>query len=90
MKPIFPLILPHIAHAGSIIESFKSSFSVTNKADESPVTEADIQASAYLVKNIHELFPEDLVLSEEDLTDIDFSQRIWLIDPLDGTKNFIK
>ena len=55
MKPIFPLILPHIAHAGSIIESFKSSFSVTNKADESPVTEADIQASAYLVKSIHEL-----------------------------------
>lgn len=89
MKPIFPLILPHVAHAGKIIESFKSSFSVTNKADESPVTEADIQASAYLVKSIHEFFPEDLVLSEENLIDIDFSQRIWLIDPLDGTKNFI-
>ena len=63
-----------------------------NKKDSSPVTEADLAIDLYLQKNIKELFPTDAILSEEaeDNSNRQESDICWIIDPIDGTKEFIK
>lgn len=62
------------------------------KFGRSPVTDADIRSNEILKKNIISFFPDDGWFSEE--TEDDMSrlkkQRVWIVDPLDGTKNFIK
>lgn len=67
---------------------------VMEKADNSPLTSADLASHACIVQGLKELTPDWPVLSEES-TSIDFEtrqqwQRYWLVDPLDGTKEFIK
>ncbi|MDP2283368.1 MAG: 3'(2'),5'-bisphosphate nucleotidase CysQ [Pseudohongiella sp.] len=66
---------------------------VSNKLDESPLTEADLQAHHAIVNALTALTPELPVLSEES-ADVPFAvrqlwQHYWLVDPLDGTKEFI-
>nr|WP_318383248.1 3'(2'),5'-bisphosphate nucleotidase CysQ [uncultured Enterobacter sp.] len=66
---------------------------VTRKGDDSPVTAADIAAHGVIVRGLQALTPEIPVLSEEDPPGWDVRQhwqRYWLVDPLDGTKEFIK
>ncbi|WP_417641738.1 3'(2'),5'-bisphosphate nucleotidase CysQ [Enterobacter kobei] len=66
---------------------------VTSKTDDSPVTAADIAAHQIIVQGLMALTPAIPVLSEEDPPSWDFRQhwqRYWLVDPLDGTKEFIK
>ena len=58
-----------------------------------PVTVADREASRIIVNGLANLFPEDAILSEEeaDKTDERLSrERVWMIDPIDGTAGFIK
>jgi len=52
------------------------------------VTTADLAADKYILGEIHRLFPDDDILSEESGLDGTYDGRIWMIDPLDGTKNF--
>jgi len=62
------------------------------KGDESPVTQADLAAHYVLVNGLSQLTPNIPVVSEEDPSSLQISkshQRYWLIDPLDGTKEFI-
>lgn len=66
---------------------------VSNKADDSPVTQADLAAHHVIVDGLRALTPDIPVLSEEDEIP-SFAERqswpmYWLIDPLDGTKEFI-
>ena len=66
---------------------------VVSKADDSPVTAADIAAHGVIMKGLQALTPEIPVLSEEAPQSWDERQhwqRYWLVDPLDGTKEFIK
>ncbi len=66
---------------------------VTSKSDDSPVTAADIAAHQVIVQGLQALTPDIPVLSEEDPPGWDVRQhwqRYWLVDPLDGTKEFIK
>ena len=61
------------------------------KSDRSPVTEADRSANQHIVTRVRAMFPDDGVLSEEskdDLVRLE-KERVWIIDPLDGTKEFI-
>lgn len=67
---------------------------ISKKDDDSPLTEADRRAHNVIVAALAENFPDIPVLSEES-DSIPFSergqwQRYWLVDPLDGTKEFIK
>lgn len=56
-----------------------------------PVTKADKEADAFIRSELSKLFPNDLILSEEnENTPNDYTKRIWMIDPLDGTKDFVK
>jgi len=77
----------------AILPFWRADVAVTTKADESPVTAADLAAHAVIAKGLQALAPEIPVLSEEDC-DISLGerqqwQRWWLVDPLDGTKEFI-
>lgn len=97
MGPINPLVIEQIAtDAGREILSVyngASPVAVTIKADNSPLTEADRRADALIMQALQSNFPEIPILSEESLS-IDYEirrtwPRYWLVDPLDGTKEFI-
>jgi 3'(2'), 5'-bisphosphate nucleotidase len=86
-----------IAHeAGDkILEVYTSDdFTIEAKADDSPLTKADLASHEHIVTSLKALTPDIPVLSEEsqNVTYQERSQwsRFWLVDPLDGTKEFIK
>jgi len=59
---------------------------------EGPVTEADLKADSAIRAHIAAAFPRDALISEETYCDsvpLPTSGRVWMVDPLDGTKNFI-
>jgi len=80
--------------AGVILKFYNSDFSIKEKDDHTPVTSADIAAHQCITQALSELTPNIPVLSEED-AGIPFHIRkswdtYWLVDPLDGTREFIK
>lgn len=60
------------------------------KADDSPVTAADRACEQLIVDRITREFPEDGILGEEGANRPSHNQRKWIIDPIDGTKDFIR
>lgn len=81
-----------VIEAGEILlKHFKKEGPVSTKQDEFDfLTAADIEASEFIVKKIATEFPHDQIISEESIADVDYSKKVWLVDPLDGTKNFIR
>lgn len=78
--------------AATIVNTFYvGSSEVRYKSDRSPVTEADRSANQHIVTRVKAMFPDDGVLSEESKDDLIRleRERVWIIDPLDGTKEFI-
>jgi 3'(2'), 5'-bisphosphate nucleotidase len=77
--------------AGAILLKHYSAPAVHWKGRDNPVTEADRAASAFLVEELKRLFPEDGILCEEEPDDAQrlSKSRVWIIDPMDGTKEFI-
>ena len=60
-----------------------------DKTRYDPVTDADINADEYIRRRLQEEFPSDGILSEETKTaPLDYSGRVWIVDPLDGTNEF--
>jgi len=79
----------------AIMEVYSRDFSVRAKLDASPLTEADLAAHAIIERGLREQFPELPLLSEEGSEQVPYAtrkqwQRYWLVDPLDGTKEFVK
>ncbi len=77
-----------------ILEIYDSDFDVVSKADESPLTAADLASNRAIVDGLKELTPELPILTEES-SEIPYAERqgwneYWLVDPLDGTKEFVK
>lgn len=62
---------------------------VSTKPDRSPVTEADLAVEGEIWKTLHQLRPDDSVLGEEFGT-AGSSNRRWIVDPIDGTANFLR
>ena len=77
--------------AGEVImQIYGTDFAVAWKGETGPVTEADLQASAVIVEGLRRAFPEDRVVSEEGPpVEARPEGRVWYVDPLDGTKEFI-
>jgi len=78
----------------AILEVYAQDFAVEHKDDASPLTQADLAAHRIIVAGLRALAPDIPVLSEED-ADIDWTERRswtrhWLVDPLDGTREFVK
>jgi 3'(2'), 5'-bisphosphate nucleotidase len=64
-------------------------WTVTEKEDSSPVTQADLAANAILVPGLSRLTTEPIVSEESDPQSVKVGRQFWLIDPLDGTRDFI-
>lgn len=77
--------------AGAItLEHFQTALSVDTKQDDSPVTVADRQSEEFLRAEIGQLFPDDAVLGEEFGESGAGARRRWILDPIDGTRSFIR
>ncbi len=82
------------AAGNAILEVYRQPFTVEEKGDGSPLTLADRRAHELIVERLAELTPQWPVLSEESAESA-FEQRhqwqrFWLVDPLDGTKEFVR
>lgn len=69
----------------------QGAIAVETKTDESPVTAADRDANAVIVERLRAAFPDDGILSEELPDDASrlSKRRVWIVDPLDGTRDFV-
>ena len=77
-----------------ILAIYNTEFDVTSKEDNTPLTEADMAAHHAITDGLQQLTPQIPILSEESVN-IPFDirsqwNRYWLVDPLDGTREFVK
>ena len=77
------------------MEIYRRGFKVMEKKDRSPLTEADLASHQLIARRLAELSPNVPVLSEESAAGHNYDHRkgwreFWLVDPLDGTKEFLK
>ena len=78
----------------AILDIYDTSFNVETKSDNSPLTQADKNSHSIIELGLNSIFPNIPILSEEG-RNIPYSERkrweiFWLVDPLDGTKEFVK
>jgi len=89
-----PTIALAEAAGRAIMAVYAREFAVESKADRSPLTEADLASHRLLVAGLEALTPDIPVLSEESAAlDPGLRRawpRLWLVDPLDGTREFVK
>ncbi len=93
-KLIEPVVALAEKAGRAILEVYSTDFEVQSKADESPLTQADLASHRCIAAGLAALTPDIPIVSEEDgippfATRRRWS-RYWLIDPLDGTKEFVK
>jgi 3'(2'), 5'-bisphosphate nucleotidase len=78
-----------------ILDVYESDFAVEHKQDNSPLTAADLAAHRAILDGLHVLTPRLPILSEESAEQAAWHvrrdwERYWLVDPLDGTREFVK
>lgn len=92
--PLIEALIPAVRAAGDLIETIRIAGAVVrDKADQSPVTEADERAELLLTAAILAVEPDAVIVGEEASAagfQPEPTARFWLIDPLDGTKDFIQ
>jgi len=81
--------------ATHVLAVYDSEFAVQHKDDKSPLTAADLASHRCIVDALERLTPDVPVLSEESVEDVPGLvrrewRRLWLVDPLDGTREFVK
>ncbi|WP_299021452.1 3'(2'),5'-bisphosphate nucleotidase CysQ [uncultured Photobacterium sp.] len=78
----------------AIMDRYHGNIQVEEKADSSPVTEADLAANAIIVERLTSLTPDIPILTEESAhtpwAERQYWKTYWLVDPLDGTKEFLR
>jgi len=79
----------------AILELYDAAIEVQRKADASPVTLADLRSQAIIADRLRRAFPQVPLLAEETADQAPYPvrwhwQEFWLVDPLDGTKEFLK
>lgn len=85
------IALTLVKQAGQITLDFRANgFATEIKDDDSPVTEADKAAESFLVEGLSAAFPEDGFLGEEGADAKGSSGRRWILDPIDGTKDYAR
>ena len=94
LKELIEPIVALATEAGqAILEVYATDFDVQEKSDESPLTQADLASHNCIVAGLKQLTPDIPIISEEDglptFEERRQWQRYWLIDPLDGTKEFV-
>jgi 3'(2'), 5'-bisphosphate nucleotidase len=95
LAALLPGVISLARAAGrEIMQVYESDFAVTLKDDRSPLTAADLASQRVIVQGLQSLTPEVPVLGEESAP-ADIATRrqwpsLWLVDPLDGTREFVK
>jgi 3'(2'), 5'-bisphosphate nucleotidase len=94
LKPFIEPVLELAIEAGdAILEVYATNFDVQEKADASPLTQADMASHHRIDQGLRALTPDIPILSEESglpaFAERSQWDRYWLVDPLDGTKEFI-
>jgi 3'(2'), 5'-bisphosphate nucleotidase len=76
----------------AIMQIYKKDFDIETKSDDSPLTEADLKANSIITAGLRKQFSGHAILTEEEKDDLSRleSEYVLIIDPLDGTKEFIK
>jgi 3'(2'), 5'-bisphosphate nucleotidase len=88
-------LMPVVARAGAaIMQVYAAAFTVQHKEDDSPLTVADLESQRIIIEGLMRLTPEVPILSEESAAAA-WSERqgwreLWVVDPLDGTREFVK
>ena len=86
------ILVPIIRQAGAMLLDYRAKGfdTQTKSAADDFVTTADLNSDKYIREEIGRLFPEDKILSEENGSRPDnYSGRVWMIDPLDGTRAYV-
>jgi 3'(2'), 5'-bisphosphate nucleotidase len=90
---INPIVDLAVQAGQAILEVYATDFDVQEKGDESPLTQADLASHRCIVAGLSVLTPDIPIISEEEglpsFAERGQWQRYWLIDPLDGTKEFV-
>ncbi len=90
-QPELDVALAAARRAGEVALSFyRRDPQVTIKPDRSPVSEADHAADAVIVAALRAAFPDDAILTEESGETVGRSGRRWIVDPIDGTRPFLR
>ena len=87
--------MPTVDRAGAaIMQIYDGAFAVLHKADASPLTQADLESQRIIIEGLRDLTPDIPVLSEESAAAPWAERRhwreLWVVDPLDGTREFVK
>jgi 3'(2'), 5'-bisphosphate nucleotidase len=88
-------LMPIVARAGAaIMKIYDAGFTVQRKEDNSPLTLADLESQRVIIEGLTAVAPEIPILSEES-AQAPWSERqtwreLWVVDPLDGTREFVK
>src|SRR5690554_661082 len=92
-RSLLEALIPVAREAGRVIlDVYSTDFEVRGKDDASPVTEADERAEAVIAQALEAIAPDIPLVAEEAVSAGHIPQvgeRFWLVDPLDGTREFI-
>jgi 3'(2'), 5'-bisphosphate nucleotidase len=88
-------LMPTVARAGTaIMRIYDGDFAVQRKVDNSPLTLADLESQRIIIEALKHLTPDIPILSEESAqapwAERQIWQELWVVDPLDGTREFVK
>ena len=77
--------------ADILLRHYRGESKAWEKSEDNPVTQADLESDRHIHRRLAEAFPGDAILSEETVSDVSRTQqrRVWIVDPMDGTKEFI-
>jgi len=93
MSPLLEVAVKAALAAGDeIMRVYAEPFEVIQKGDNTPLTEADLASERVIVRMLTETFPDIPIVSEETAPEDGFkppAARFWVVDPLDGTKEFV-
>jgi 3'(2'), 5'-bisphosphate nucleotidase len=88
-------LIPIVARAGdAIMQVYDAGFTVHRKEDDSPLTLADLESQRVIIEGLTQITPDIPILSEES-AQAPWDERkawreLWVVDPLDGTREFVK
>lgn len=88
-KYLEPVIAISLDAGALLMRYFRKDYQLSHKGDDSPVTNADIEANQLITKALNALNPAIAVIAEEDEVLGSSADCFWLVDPLDGTRAFV-
>ena len=95
LRALAESLLPIVAQAGAaIMKVYDGGFTVQQKEDDSPLTLADLESQRVILDGLTRITPDIPILSEESAAAPWAERRtwreLWVVDPLDGTREFVK